>query len=118
MRNYIKEFLDTKSIESGVSPNTIMAYRRDLTEFFDILESKDLSLITEEDIDFYLLNLNKLNNSAKSFFKLSRNRRYMQCSQSRNHPIIKANGCNDKAHLFLRFKSNRISIFTRKFYKF
>ena len=66
MRNYIKEFLDTKSIESGVSPNTIMAYRRDLTEFFDILESKDLSLITEEDIDFYLLNLNKLNNSAKT----------------------------------------------------
>ncbi len=54
--HYLQVFLDSLWLESGLSDNTIVAYRRDLSGFADWLQAeseRDLSAATREDILAY-----------------------------------------------------------------
>ena len=50
---YLSEYLEFIEIEKGLSQNTVDAYRRDLSAFFDFLEKKyginEVSEITRND---------------------------------------------------------------------
>ncbi len=44
MKQAVEQFLNYTTVERGLSPNTIAAYRNDLTQFVDFLQSRDSSL--------------------------------------------------------------------------
>ena len=44
MKQAVEQFLNYATVERGLSPNTIAAYRNDLTQFVDFLQSRDPSL--------------------------------------------------------------------------
>ena len=44
MKQAVEQFLNYATVERGLSPNTIAAYRNDLTQFVDFLQSRDSSL--------------------------------------------------------------------------
>jgi integrase/recombinase XerD len=44
MKQAVEQFLNYATVERGLSPNTIAAYRNDLTQFMDFLQSRDSSL--------------------------------------------------------------------------
>ena len=44
MKQAVEQFLNYTTVERGLSPNTIAAYRNDLTQFVDFLQSRDPSL--------------------------------------------------------------------------
>ena len=58
---YLSEYLEFIEIEKGLSQNTVDAYRRDLSAFFDFLEKKyginEVSEITRNQINAYILKL-------------------------------------------------------------
>ncbi len=43
MKQAVEQFLNYATVERGLSPNTIAAYRNDLTQFVDFLQSRDPS---------------------------------------------------------------------------
>ena len=43
MKQAVEQFLNYTTVERGLSPNTIAAYRNDLTQFVDFLQSRDPS---------------------------------------------------------------------------
>ena len=45
MKQAVDQFLNYTTVERGLSPNTIAAYRNDLTQFVDFLQSRDSSLL-------------------------------------------------------------------------
>ena len=59
MRDLIDHFIDFMDVERGVSPNTILSYRKDIEKFFDYIEKKkkDISGVTREDILGFLMHL-------------------------------------------------------------
>ena len=44
MKQAVEQFLNYTTVERGLSPNTIAAYRNDLSQFVDFLQSRDSSL--------------------------------------------------------------------------
>ena len=44
MKQAVEQFLNYATVERGLSPNTIAAYRNDLSQFVDFLQSRDSSL--------------------------------------------------------------------------
>lgn len=60
MKHLIEEFLNYLTVEKGLSKNTIMAYKTDLTHFIsrmEKLEIKDVGALKRQDIMSYLLYL-------------------------------------------------------------
>ena len=54
MQNYLKHFLGYLALEKGLSQNSVDAYRRDLTDFFEWLNGKSIASISRHDILDYL----------------------------------------------------------------
>ncbi len=54
MKKYIDEFLDVKSVEGGVSVNTLQAYRCDIEQFSEYIKCEEVLKITETQIEEYL----------------------------------------------------------------
>ena len=44
MKQAVEQFLNYTTVERGLSPNTLAAYRNDLTQFVEFLQSRDSSL--------------------------------------------------------------------------
>ena len=66
MKNPVDNFLEMLTAEKGASQNTTEAYRRDLEQFYDFAENKDLSLITKQDVTEFIRYLSKKGYAAKS----------------------------------------------------
>lgn len=66
--NEIEDFLDVKSAEDGASPNTILAYRRDLQDFAAFCINHKTEIINAEakDIENYIISLNNAYMSART----------------------------------------------------
>lgn len=90
MRDYIKEFIDAKIVEKGVSINTAKAYNNDILQFKKAIEPLAIEQATSENIDSYLNIINKGDFSAKTIArKMSCIREFYKFLQSEN--IIKIN---------------------------
>lgn len=61
----LSEYLEFLEIEKGLAENTLEAYRRDLTEFFDFC-LKEIQEISRYDINSYILNLREKNYTSTS----------------------------------------------------
>lgn len=57
MRDFLKEFLDVKMVETGVGLNTIKAYRRDLEQYIEIIAPTLAENARKEDVEAYLKSL-------------------------------------------------------------
>ena len=79
MYSLLSDFIDYIEIEKGLSPNTVNAYRRDISSFIDFCGESDITVITRLHISSYILSLrdNGISPSSiarklsalKSFFK-------------------------------------------------
>ena len=56
MSDLIEEFLDAKSVEDGVSINTLQAYRRDIKQFIDVLSPIKIENVCDEDRNLFRQN--------------------------------------------------------------
>lgn len=63
--NYIEEWLNHLLVNEGKSKNTVFNYQRDITELFEYL-NKDVNEIKKQDIDKFIVHLNKKGNSVSS----------------------------------------------------
>lgn len=61
----LSEYLEFLEVEKGLSENTLEAYRRDITELFDFC-TKELSEISRQDINSYILKLREENYTSTS----------------------------------------------------
>ncbi len=66
MKNPVANFLEMMVAEKGASQNTAEAYRRDLEQFYDFINGKDLSLVTKKDVTGFVQYLNQKGYAAKS----------------------------------------------------
>ena len=66
MSDLIEEFLDAKSVEDGVSINTLQAYRRDVKQFIELLSSVKIENICDEDLEVYLKKIEAFEYSPKT----------------------------------------------------
>ena len=74
MKQAVEQFLNYTTVERGLSPNTIAAYRNDLTQFVDFLQSRDSSLqgngswkrIGTDALTAFVLDLNERGYSDKT----------------------------------------------------
>jgi integrase/recombinase XerD len=83
MRNFTNEFLDSKSVERGVSQNTIMAYNYDICQYVDIISPKMVEEVNHEDIEYYIKIIDKKGYSPKTLSrKLSAIREFYKFLQS------------------------------------
>lgn len=66
--NEIEDFLSVKSAEEGVSPNTVIAYRGDLEDFFAYCKNRGTSgeAAGAEDVEDYIGSLGRAGYSAKT----------------------------------------------------
>lgn len=79
MYSLLSDFIDYIEIEKGLSQNTLLAYRRDISYFIDFCELDDISLITRLHISSFIMELKDLGltqssisrkiSALKSFFK-------------------------------------------------
>ena len=65
MRDRLQDFLHYMTVERGVSPNTLAAYRNDLTQLIEYIESRpeldrDWRAVTEQTVSDYVLHLHDL----------------------------------------------------------
>jgi integrase/recombinase XerD len=54
---YLTDFLDYLRVEAGLSPNTLAAYRRDISQFLEFLRSlgkSNLNSVRAEDVTRFL----------------------------------------------------------------
>ena len=93
MRDLLKEFLDVKMVESGVSNNTTQAYKADLCQYIEAIKPLLPEKVNTKDIEEYL---NKIRDSEYSSKTLSRKisaiREFYKFLQSEN--IIAENPTN------------------------
>ncbi len=83
MRDYISEFIDVKSVENGLSPNTLSAYKADMEQFAGLVKARSLIDVNHDDIEFYLSFLHDENYSPKTISrKLSCVREFFKFLQS------------------------------------
>ena len=57
MKQYIAEYLDFLKIEKRHSPNTVLAYWRDINRFFSYLSKNKLNHVTSSDLRSFLIKL-------------------------------------------------------------
>lgn len=90
MRDFLKEFIDVKVVEKGVSINTAKAYGGDIAQFAKAIEPIALKDASNADIENYLKSLKESNPSAKTLArKISSIREFYKFLQSEN--IIQTN---------------------------
>ena len=65
----LAEYLDFLEIEKGLSKNTLEAYRRDLSNFFDFCNDIDISKIQRTQINSYVRNLHEKKYSPTSIIR-------------------------------------------------
>ena len=65
----LAEYLDFLEIEKGLSKNTLEAYRRDLSNFFDFYNDIDISKIQRTQINSYVRNLHEKKYSPNSIMR-------------------------------------------------
>ena len=65
----LAEYLDFLEIEKGLSKNTLEAYRRDLSNFFDFCNDIDISKIQRTQINSYVRNLHEKKYSPNSIMR-------------------------------------------------
>lgn len=65
----LAEYLDFLEIEKGLSKNTLEAYRRDLSNFFDFCNDIDISKIQRTQINSYVRNLHEKKYSPTSIMR-------------------------------------------------
>ena len=74
MKHAVEQFLNYTTVERGLSPNTLAAYRNDLTQLVDFLQSRDPSLqgngawkrVGTEALTAFVLDLNERGYSDKT----------------------------------------------------
>ena len=90
MRDLVKEFLDVKAVEGGVSLNTIKAYAADITQYLETISPMQPQNAKKEDIDSFLKTLKETDNRPKTVArKISCIREFYRFLQSEG--IIKDN---------------------------
>ena len=90
MRDFVKEFIDVKIVEKGVSINTAKAYNTDILQFEKSIKPLTLEYANAEDIESYLKTLDEQKVSPKTIArKISCIREFYKFLQSEN--IIKNN---------------------------
>jgi len=90
MRDFIKEFLDMKMVETGVSLNTMYAYKKDMLLYEEAIKPVSLEQATKKDIEKYLKGMNDSHYAAKTLArKISCIREFYKFLQSES--IIKNN---------------------------
>lgn len=93
MRDLLKEFLDAKMAESGVSYNTVQAYKADICQYIEKISPLLPEQAKTEDIEKYLSQIKDSAYSAKTLSrKISSIREYYKFLQSEN--IIEQNPTN------------------------
>ena len=65
----LSEYLDFLEIEKGLSENTLEAYRRDLTDFFDFCNDVDINNIQRTQINTYVRKLHEKKYSPTSVMR-------------------------------------------------
>ena len=65
----LSEYLDFLEIEKGLSENTLEAYERDLTDFFDFCNDIDINNIQRTQINTYVRNLHEKKYSPTSIMR-------------------------------------------------
>lgn len=65
----LAEYLDFLEIEKGLSENTLEAYRRDLSNFFDFCNDTDINEIQRTQINSYVRNLHEKKYSSTSIMR-------------------------------------------------
>ena len=65
----LSEYLDFLEIEKGLSENTLEAYRRDLTDFFDFCNDTDINDIQRTQINSYVRKLHEKKYSPTSIMR-------------------------------------------------
>ena len=93
MRDLIKEFIDIKIVERGVSINTAKSYNLDMNQFKDAIKPVDIQRATAEDIENYLNRIKAIDASPRTIArKMSCIREFYKFLQSEklidNNPAI------------------------------
>ena len=65
----LSEYLDFLEIEKGLAENTLEAYRRDLSEFFDFCSDEDIKNIQRTKVNSYIRNLHEQKYSPTSIMR-------------------------------------------------
>ena len=65
MRNFVADFLDVMVAEYGISPNTVLSYRRDLEYFYEQIKIP-LNQVTEDEVINYISYLHKQGYATKT----------------------------------------------------
>ncbi len=83
MRDFTNEFLDSKSVESGISQNTVAAYRNDICQYIDIISPISIEKVSYADVENYIKEIGNKGYSAKTMSrKLSSIREFYKFLQS------------------------------------
>ena len=90
MYSLLSDFIEYLEIEKGLSQNTILAYRRDISAFIDFSEVEEISLITRLHISSYIMDLREQSiaqssisrkiSALKSFFKWACANEYLKAN--------------------------------------
>ena len=93
MRDLIKEFIDVKIVERGVSINTAKSYNLDMNQFKDAIKPVEIQTATAEDIENYLNHIKETDASPRTIArKMSCIREFYKFLQSEklidNNPAI------------------------------
>lgn len=85
MRDLVKEFLDVKAVESGVSLNTIKAYAGDIYQYVEAIKPILPQNAGKADIEYFLKKLKEADNGSKTVArKISCIREFYKFLQSEN----------------------------------
>ncbi|MDN3506346.1 MAG: site-specific tyrosine recombinase XerD [Simkaniaceae bacterium] len=69
MNETLEDFLFYLGSEKGLSKNTVMAYRRDLSAFLDVVRKADFASISKEDILAFMDSLRSKNLASSSIYR-------------------------------------------------
>ena len=88
-RQYSEEFLNYSRIERGLSNNSISAYTRDLQRFSDFIahNSMDFLALQQEELDDFLIELNKIDLATSSINRILSTLRTFYGYLERNYQV-------------------------------
>lgn len=115
MYSLLSDFIEYIDIEKGLSKNTVLAYRRDITSFIDFVEVDDINLITRLHVSSYIMDLRESGiapssmsrkiSALKSFFKWASSNEYLK-----NNPISSIEPAKLPKHLPRVLSANDVDI--------